>query len=133
MRAEKIRRRLAEGPCTWADLASASGYDEHRCMMEVSRLQAEAGCTIELRTVTMVHLVYDPENLMPRTCGWPDCNAPLRLHNGTGYCPVHTQLEAQRRWRAMSPARRAELAEEVCGDSAAILALFDQQLCLQES
>jgi hypothetical protein len=133
MRAQSIRQRLAEGPCTWPELAAATGYDEHRCMIEVSRLQALSGCTIEYRQVTHVVLMYDPENLADRTCAWPGCQEKLRLHNGTGYCGVHTQTEAQRRWRALTPAQRAELAEDICGDGAAALALFDKQLSIDEA
>jgi len=128
MRARKIRERLAQGPATWQELAAASNYDEHRCMIEVNRLERECGCTIELRQVTQVMLMYDPENPTARTCAWPNCSIPLRRHNGTGYCAIHTQAEARRRWHAMSPEDRAEMVCEICGDSAAVLALLDHQL-----
>jgi len=127
MRARKIRERLAQGPATWQELAEVSNYDEHRCMIEVNRLERECGCTIERRQVTQIKLMYDPENPTARFCGWPECRVPLRLHNGTGYCAVHTQAEARRRWHAMSPDERAEMVEEVCGDSAALLALVGYQ------
>lgn len=133
MRAQTIRQRLAEGPCTWAELAAATGYDEHRCMIEVSRLRALCDCTIEYRQVTQVVLMYDPENPAARICGWPGCDEKLRLHNGTGYCGVHTQQEARRRWYALAPEERAELAEDICGDGAAALALFDKQLTIDEA
>jgi len=130
MRAEKIRQRLAQGPATWDDLAAVSGHDKRRCQIEVNRLQRECGCTIEKRRVTYLIMMYDPENPAPRICAWDGCDAPLRTHNGTGYCAIHTQLEARRRWLAMSRERRAEMAEEICGDPAAILVLFDNQLSL---
>jgi len=134
MRAEKLRRALAEGPMTWERLAAATGLDVSRCMIEVRRLEVECGCSIARRKTTELRLIHDPEQpeLDHKTCGWDGCDAVLRDTNETGYCGIHTQAEARRRWQAMSPAARRELAEAVCGDAVAILGLFDTQLSIDD-
>src|SRR5512133_1609233 len=132
MRAEPLRARLTEGPATWAELAEATGWSEQRCMVEVSKLQRE-GAAVRLRTVTFVDLLYDPQHPVERTCAEPGCNVRLRHTNGTGYCAVHVQTQARSRWLALSPDVRRELAEDVCGDSAAWLSLFDTQLALSDA
>lgn len=132
MRAEAIRERLASGPATWAELMEASGLSEQRCMVEVSKLQSE-GVTIRLQKVTLVECLYDPERPAERFCAEPGCGRLLRHTNGTGWCSLHVQGEALRRWNALPEDRRKELAAAVCGDPCAIAELFDTQLSLEQA
>lgn len=131
MRAESLRARLTEGPATWAELVEATGWSEQRCMVEVSKLQAE-GAAVRLRSVTFVDLLYDPQHPVERLCAEPGCTERLRHTNGTGYCTRHVQGEAASRWRALPANERRVLAEEVTGDPASWLALFDTQLALSD-